>query len=136
MSRNFVVNTLELCLVAFLSCVIAGTNLAEQSPTSPTFLVSATSLQFNAAGAAIQPPAQKIFLASNLGSVSYEATAGYSGDSEGWLTVSPAIGATPSNLMVSADPRGLKPGTHAGFVAISSPSMNPVFVTVTLTVAD
>ncbi len=53
-----------------------------------------------------------------------------------WLNVSPASGAAPQELVVSANHSGLAIGTYQGHVAVSAPGVSgsPQMITVTLTI--
>lgn len=52
-----------------------------------------------------------------------------------WISVTVPNGATPTNMIVTANPAGLAPGTHTARVTVTSPlAANTVFVDVTLRV--
>ena len=87
----------------------------------PVFLPSANevSFQYETSGAA--PPPQKVTVQSNNG----VGTVFYSGlvtaDGGTWLSVTPNVAATPSDLTISVDPTGLAPGLYYGLIGVYNP---------------
>jgi uncharacterized protein (TIGR03437 family) len=99
----------------------------------PAFTLSESSLAFeHIIGQPI--PAPIVLAASSTGSaLSFRAI---TASDDGWLTVSPTAGITPTTLNVSVDPEHLSPGVYSGTLTLSSDdaSNSPQTVNVTLTV--
>src|SRR5205807_1470609 len=71
----------------------------------------------------------------SVGAASVPFTAQANTNSGGnWLSVTPQSGATPAPLSIGFSISGLQPGVYTGNVTVSSGSLNPVVVTVTLSV--
>jgi uncharacterized protein (TIGR03437 family) len=90
---------------------------------------AALSFSYQTGGAA---PASQSF-ALSTGGVPLNFTVLSSGN---WLSVSPAQGATPGSVLVTADPTGLAPGTYGGAIKASAygAANSPISIAVTLTV--
>ncbi len=101
--------------------------------------VSATSLAFTQAQGGAPPPVQTVQVTTSAStSLSFTAAAAVVGGGS-WLAVTPATGATPSSVSVSANAAGLAPGAYSGFVHIGSPggasAAQRIAVTFTVTAA-
>jgi len=77
------------------------------------------------------PAAQTMTLNSTGGPLSWTAS-----DNAPWLTLSPASGSTPGNLVLTVNPTSLAAGTYNGLITVTAPSANnsPHYIPVTLTV--
>lgn len=103
--------------------------------------ISTSALNFTAQAGSPPPAAQKVSAAVNNGTLPYTAVAAVTSPPGGtWLSVSPTagtLGGSPINLLVSADPSHLAPGTYTGTVTLSSAgaSNGPQTVNITFTVS-
>ncbi|HWQ57110.1 MAG TPA: BACON domain-containing carbohydrate-binding protein [Bryobacteraceae bacterium] len=99
---------------------------------SPTPIATPATLSFSTAPGGA-PTAQNLEINAAGGAV-FTATANSSG---GWLTVSPASGATPATVAVSVNAASLTTGTYQGTIALASGSTSQtVNVTLTVTTAS
>jgi uncharacterized protein (TIGR03437 family) len=101
-----------------------------------TLQVSVPNLQFSVRDAADTAPAQTVSVAFPGDPVNYAASVGYVSSKEGWLSVTPEKGVTPSTLNVNVDAHNLQDGMYMGYVKIGSASAESTFVMVTLKVGD
>jgi uncharacterized protein (TIGR03437 family) len=98
------------------------------STTTISFNVSSNHLDFNASAGGTPPPSQSINLSSTLPGISFAATSNAS-----WLSATPANGAMPASLVVTASPTGLSPGPYQGTILITAPNAIPSTAAVTVT---
>ncbi|HTX34879.1 MAG TPA: hypothetical protein VME43_07655 [Bryobacteraceae bacterium] len=96
--------------------------------TAPTFTAGPVTLSFTAASNAAVTDPQTLSLSSSLSGLEFAI----SSDSA-WLQATPAGGAMPQPVQVTADPTGLAPGTYTGKLTIAAPGANPTAITVTAT---
>jgi hypothetical protein len=96
--------------------------------------VNPKALTFGHQTGGARPPDQNITLGTIGSALNFNASA--AAQSGNWLSIRPLSGATPATLSVTADPRGLAPGTYTGAVTISATgaSNSPQVVPVTLVV--
>lgn len=112
--------------------VLACASIAWAQPN--TLLVNTSSLSFvstlNSTNAL-----QQSFVASSTGvSLPINATPRYFSQAAGWLTISPTIGSTPVEVVVTANPSGLGAGSYLAQVVVTSGFTQSAIVNVTLTV--
>jgi len=113
-------------------------NLTVGQGTNVSASPNTVSLMSQFGGSAPNP--QSVALTLGAGSSSFTATAGVSSPANGtWLRVSPPSGTvntTATNLIISADPTGLNPGTYNGSVTVtvSGAANSPVTIPVSYTV--
>src|SRR5450759_3714265 len=124
-------------VLASLLAVLTVANSAAQ----PNLLVGQSAVEFVALNAANlttanQPAPQTVFVASSVDPLSYQAKTGYWSIATGWLSVTPASGATPSTLTLSADAANLSKGVYFGYLEITSGTAKPAVMQVTLRVGD
>jgi len=109
--------------------------LAVYSTPPPVLTLSKSSVAFTyQVGGGAPPPTQ--FVTLGAGSpLSFSASSG-----SPWLSVTPDVGTTPANLLLSVNPAGLAPGTYTGAIVITSTgaagntTLNlPVTLTITAT---
>ena len=124
--------------VVTIAPVNAGTPL--QIPVTLTVssspLVSATpaALAFNLTTSGAKSSGQQtLTVASNGASVNF-STAASTVTTTGWLSVTPAAGATPATVTVTANASGLVAGSYNGSVSIVPSSGPTISIPVTLTV--
>ncbi len=102
--------------------------------TLPTFQVNPAALAFTAQANSSSTD-QNLDLTGSLSGVPFTASA----SSSGWLQVTPAGGAMPATLRITADPSQLAPGPYQGEITINAPNANPstqnIPVTLTVTAA-
>jgi uncharacterized protein (TIGR03437 family) len=93
-----------------------------------------TSLAFSYQTGGSAPASQSLHISAS-GSVTLNVNAAASGGN--WLSVSPAIASTPSDLTISVNPTGLSAGTYNGSITVSSlNASNNLSVPVTLSVSS
>ena len=100
---------------------------------SPAYTLTAQPnlVTFNATSGAAAAQSAMVQLSSTGGTASWSLS--FLGGS--WLSATPASGATPSNITVTANPASLVTGAYTGTVVISSPNLiTPVSITVNLVV--
>ena len=85
----------------------------------PAAQAAPSQLQFSASSAGSIPPPQTISLTSAVPGIAFSAQS-----SASWLTVTPASGASPRLIEVTADPTTLPPGQHTGTITLSTPYAN------------
>lgn len=112
-------------------------NIPVTLTVTATQTISATpaSLTFNhQAGAAQGPAQQTLALALNAGTANFTAAASSTGN---WLSLTPANGALPGNVTVSAAPGTLSPGSYQGAitVTVAGASNSPLVVPVALVIS-
>ena len=81
---------------------------------APSLTVSPSTLSFTAQAGGTSPPAQSVSVSGGT-ALSYTTSS-----SATWLSASPASGATPGSVSVSANPAGLVAGTYTGTVSIAA----------------
>ncbi len=94
-----------------VSLTVSASPLLNFVPASLTFT--------SQLGGAAPPPQQLSITSTSSAIVNLNATASVS-QGTSWLSVSPATGATPSNLQVSVNPAGLPEGVYFGTILVSS----------------
>ena len=109
-------------------------NVTPMVSTQPSLTLSKLSLGFSGTVGAGNPPSQGISIGSSAG-------AGLSWTAKSlapWLLVSPASGATPANLSVSAVVGTLPAGTYSSQVRVDAAGAagSPAFINVSLNVAE
>ena len=100
--------------------------------SSPTFAADQSTLSLSApSNGKITSPAT-VNLSSSLPGLLFSVTTDQS-----WLTATPASGAVPYSVQVTADPTGLTPSAYTGHVTIAAPGASPasIIVAVTFTVS-
>jgi len=90
------------------------------APLAQGLSLSAASLSFTFTQGAAAAAVQNVNLLSTSGILNFSATA-----TTGWLSVAPAMGATPAVLRISVNPAGLAPGDYVGAVNINAPGATP-----------
>jgi hypothetical protein len=115
--------------------VLAGTDplRADQAPASgPVLNVGADTLGWNYRTGTAAPSVWHIWV-TNGGSGNLNWSAG---DDAAWLSVSPASGSAPTDMVVSAIPSGLAPGTYTAHITVTAGGAggSPHTITVTLKV--
>jgi hypothetical protein len=105
---------------------------------APVFLPSAgeVSFQYETTGAAPAPQTVTINSSSTDATVFFPSWV--TADGGTWLTVSPAVAATPAAMTISINPAGLAPGWYYALISVNDPAGNtPLsFVPVTLQVSN
>jgi uncharacterized protein (TIGR03437 family) len=103
----------------------------------PPFTAGPASLSFTAATGAPMVPAQSITVSSLYSGVNWYAEASTESGG-GWLSISPAGGATPGSVSVNVSVAGMVPGVYRGIVTVRAPLATPpsVRVSVELTVTQ
>lgn len=100
---------------------------------APSFVLSSTSLSFNAAAGTSTAATQQVSVAGSLPGLSMTAAAStQTGGS--WLTASPGVLAAPGAITVGVDASTLAAGAYRGTVTVASASGAPQTVNVQLTV--
>jgi uncharacterized protein (TIGR03437 family) len=117
-------------MLASVLALLTSANSAAQ----PNLLVGPSALEFAAPDAATPPAPQTVFVASSGDALSFQAKTGYWSNATGWLSVTPAAGATPSTLTLSVDTANLTTGVYLGYVEITSGTAKPTVLNVTLRV--
>ena len=115
---------------------LAGISIPFCQGASTRLEVSASSLAFGAGPDAPAPAPQQLAVVEQGGaSLAWTATA-TTASGGSWLTVTPAVGTTPSTLTVTTDPDGLADGIYRGTVVVTAPGAtnSPQSVAVTLVV--
>lgn len=100
----------------------------------PALTLASTTLSFTAQAGGVAPSEQFVTAGSSNGTpIGYSLSAS---STEGWLSVKPATGTTPSSIRISANPAGLSPGTYSGTIIVDSSvaSNSPIPLPVTFTV--
>ena len=101
--------------------------LREVLAATPSAQASPTQLQFTASAGGAIPPRQTVSVSSIVPGLAFTAQT----DSNApWLSVSPAAGAAPRIVEVTADPSTLDPGTYTANVIVSTPLATPATRTV------
>jgi uncharacterized protein (TIGR03437 family) len=112
--------------------VVVPVQLTVQAGSPPnTLSASPATLNLNqVVGGGVLPAGSISILSSGTG-VTFNTTA-----STPWLSVSPATGTTPGQVVVSVNPAGMQPGNYSGTVTISATGVSngPLTVAVNLTV--
>lgn len=136
------VNASGLALGTYSGSIIVTAPGAPNSPqvvpvtltvsAPPTVSVNPSSLTFNANTAMSSVPSQTIELRSSGVNLNFSASASVSSGATQWLSVTPASGATPTNLTVAVNIAGLQPGTYTGTITINFGLAQPATVPVTL----
>ena len=107
-------------------------NLAVTAPTG--ILASPSTLTFLSGVGATAATTQLVNISSQTGVTHYTASAATQSGGT-WLSVTPAGGAVPGTLRVSANPTGLSAGTYAGTVSVSpGGAQTPLIIPVDFTI--
>ena len=107
-----------------------GTGVA----TGPVLGVNPSTLSYTFAGTI--PPAQAVFISNEGLGDEFDWTATIT-QGTSWLSISPAIGTTPSTLSIAVDPTILTTGSHTGQIRIDAEEGvggSPRYINVTLSV--
>jgi uncharacterized protein len=104
-------------------------SLTPNASATPTLTVLPGSLTFTAVSGT-NPPSQTTTLSPSTGTPSYTSLS-----DAAWLTASPASGATPQTVTISADTTGLAPGGYTGHVTFSSATYTDAVLTVTFNIS-
>lgn len=104
-------------VIAVTFTVSSGTLTATPAPTQ-------AGLTFTQPAGGTAPAAQTISLAGSPGAVNFTAT-GITATGGNWLTVTPASGATPASVSISANAGSLAVGSYTGTVTINAPGATP-----------
>lgn len=96
--------------------------------TVPSFAVSPATLDFRAPAGAPAVAEQRISVLSEAFGLRWAAQA--STASGNWLSVTPASGAAPGVIAVSANVTNLQPGAYTGTITVNAPLANPPVQTV------
>ncbi len=95
--------------------------------SSPSFTVDQSTLSLSAASnGKITDPAT-LNLSSTLPGLLFSVTT-----DQPWLTITPASGAMPAAIQVTADPTGMTSGSNTGHVMITALGASPAAITVTV----
>ena len=139
------INSATLALGTYTGSILLSSATADNSPLSvpvtltiraptPTIALSPTSLSFSATLGTNPAPQTLTVTNSDIGTLDWQASA-----TVGWVTLSPAGGAAPGQVVVKVNTSGLEPGTYATAVTISSSTDNvtnsPQSITVSVTIA-
>jgi uncharacterized protein (TIGR03437 family) len=99
-----------IVIAVTLTVVIDSTTVLKAAPTA---------LNFSFTTGGTPPPNQTVAVTVNGDAVLFQADVSMSSPAGGkWLSVTPTGAATPSNLTVAVDPKGLTPGTYTGTIAL------------------
>ena len=106
------------------------------APVPPVLAVAPSSVSFQATFGGAAPSAQQLhILNTNFANLQWSAQV--LGNAAEWVSVSPASGAAPSLLTVSADPGNRLPGAYSATILINAPGAvsSPQTVSVRINVA-
>jgi len=105
--------------------------LTVQAAAAAVFLLaSPAQLSFNFQQGGTTPSPENVLISSSGLAVAFTATA-----TEGWVSVTPSYGGTPSTVSASVNPSGLAPGNYGATISVTSPgASNTLQIPVTLTV--
>jgi uncharacterized protein (TIGR03437 family) len=110
-----------LCRMAFL-CAFIHVSAAGQT----SLIVTPQELSFAIPAGAGTSATQSLSVASSGPSLPFVAAARYLGLQDAWLSISPAAGATPANLTITANASRLTAGTYLGQVTITAGGIGKV----------
>ena len=96
--------------------------------------VTPLSLTFGSVTGEPAPAGQKIKLTPTAGKVDFKATVEVTGAVQ-WLSVAPAAGTAPFELMVAVDPTNLPPAAYSGTITITPFGLPQVVIPVSYTIA-
>jgi glucose/arabinose dehydrogenase len=117
---------------AFPTADLAAVQIVTPAPPPDALVVSPLGLSFGAEVGGPSPAAQTLSVSSAGALMTWTVAS-----SQPWLSVSPASGATPATLTVTATTAGLAAGIYNATIALTSPdaSNSPQTVPVTLVLA-
>jgi len=105
---------------------------------APVYLPGQTLAAFQYQVNGPTPPAQKIMINANTSDQLVYYPKVVTADGGAWLSVTPDVGVTASEVTISVKPAGMAPGLYYGLVAISDPAADSPtsFVPVTLQISN
>jgi uncharacterized protein (TIGR03437 family) len=95
---------------------------------SLSFALSQSTLSISSASSGTTTAPVTVMATSSPAGLLYSVSA-----DQPWLSVSPASGAMPASLQITADPTGLNPGTYTGNVTVTVPGASPATRTIATT---
>ncbi len=98
--------------------------------SAPAASVAPNQLQFTASSNGAPTTPQAIGVTSPVNGLPFSVTISSGAN---WLQLSPASGASPRLIQVTADPTGLAPNTYQAAINISTPDAIPAYTIVTVT---
>jgi len=137
-SASVTVNPAGLGPGTYQGKIIVASSTAANSPvtipvTLTVSLPQSISFSYQIGSA---PPAQICFpITTSLSGASFSTSASIVSGGN-WLAVTPASAVTPANVCISSSPVGMALGQYSGTVTITGATLNPLTISVTLTVAN
>ena len=101
----------------------------------PEINVDTSDVEFEMMVGGEAPEPQVLFLNARNKAINFTIVASTSSGGN-WLSATPTSGGTPKNLVITADPTGLPPGTYEGAISVRSDTAvnSPQIIPVTLTI--
>jgi uncharacterized protein (TIGR03437 family) len=130
LATSAVVNALGLLVPAGGGLLIGDNSnrIRKVLPAPPRSAATPSQLRLEASSNGAIPPVQTVTFSSEAPGLAFSARAGAS-----WLRVSPAAGAAPRLIEVTADPTNLAPGTYTSAVVVEAPNGAPASLSINVT---